>query len=352
MQVILVILSVSAISLKLLNVLLHSIGYYLLRSLPTQVRHTAQNIYIINLSVIELLINALSFTRNLFKMLPLHFHPDHLRQALTYSYIFDIITLKVLLYATMFYITLDRLLAIQLDIRYPLYWNHSKAKRLIQGTWLFSGLLFIGTVVYYAIEGNDLQTLKFCQGITLLFGFLFVLFAIPSYCAMFFKFKRRNDRFAAGGCLVETFSRQSILQAFLHSRFYVACLIVATFALFVIPVDFTWWFAQSFASKKFVSLVLTILHAVSFLLDGLIYIFGQENVRKLFLRKMRWCKSPVQNTTAVPRTVNPGQTAKNKEFTNDDGHISSTSVIEGINLNIVSDDRDNIFLNPEQSTEL
>ena len=36
----------------------------------------------------------------------------------------------------MIYITLDRLLGITLNIRYPVYWNENKAKYLLIGTWV------------------------------------------------------------------------------------------------------------------------------------------------------------------------------------------------------------------------
>ena len=79
-----------ALLLKIANILIHSIGLYLLRCIPTNEQTTPQLAFIFNLSITELIINVLSFVRNLFKLLPFDFNKsDVFKEVLLYSYFID-----------------------------------------------------------------------------------------------------------------------------------------------------------------------------------------------------------------------------------------------------------------------
>ena len=70
MDWLIVINTVLALSLKIANIVIHSVGLYLLRSLQRNGRGDENMIYLTSLSASELLMNIVSFARNLLKMIP------------------------------------------------------------------------------------------------------------------------------------------------------------------------------------------------------------------------------------------------------------------------------------------
>ena len=285
MEAIIITEGVIALVLKLLNVFLHSIGLYLLRCLPKDGRKTAQMAYITNLSVTELTINVISFLRNLLKLMPFTaFKSQTFKEVVSCSYFVDYAILKFSLYMTMVYITIDRLLMIKANITYPLYWNYIKAKRVLIGTWIVSLLLLVTSVTWYTFTRDANQLILVYNYVLISLDFTFVGIAIVSYCVMFHQFKQRQT-----GSLIRR-SDQGSWKIFRQSRFYVAFLLIFTFILFVVPADLVWTFADRANIPQFMSLVLTIFYAISYLSDGLIYIFGQAKVKKLFLTKFGFLK--------------------------------------------------------------
>ena len=115
--------------LKFINILLHGIGFYFLRCVQKRSRNNIQLVYISNLSMVELLINLLSFLSNLLKITGVEvFRSREFKIFLTYTYIFDYSILKFNLYMTMIVLTLDRLILITLNTSYRKHCNAKKAK--------------------------------------------------------------------------------------------------------------------------------------------------------------------------------------------------------------------------------
>ena len=142
--------AIIALTLKIANIIVHSIGIYILRCLQKNGRGDVQSVYILNLSITELIINVTSFLRNLMKMAPIEaFQSELFKTMVTYSYIVDYTVLKFILYMSMLAITLDRLFLVTLSVFYPLYWNRKKARVVVLCIWSFAISLCIVTSILY-----------------------------------------------------------------------------------------------------------------------------------------------------------------------------------------------------------
>lgn len=89
MEVHIIVKGVIALILKILNIFLHSIGLYLLRHLIKSEGENVQILFIINLSVAELVINIFSFSRNFLKIVAVDVYRSKLsRKIVMFTYFF------------------------------------------------------------------------------------------------------------------------------------------------------------------------------------------------------------------------------------------------------------------------
>ena len=140
-----------ALTLKTVNIIIHSVGICLLRNLQKHGRGDEYMIYLTTLSISELSINIVSFTRNLLKMiLSKVFTSLVFEDAVVYSYIADYTILKFSLYMTMVVMSLDRMFLVILNISYPIWWSRKKAKVCVGLIWIAGILMFIITSIFYA----------------------------------------------------------------------------------------------------------------------------------------------------------------------------------------------------------
>ena len=185
----------TALLLKLCAVCIHSFGLYLITSLNKNGKGNVQMIYIMNLSITELIINVFSFTRNLLRLVPssgcfrkLHTYKD----VEMYSYILDY-QLKFSLYMWMLFITIDRVCGVALNLRYLNVWSTSKAKVLVVVTWMvgISALVYI-SVMYSREEGHERvdRLFKTANCFVMVFDFSFVGTSGGSYIYIFYKYKQ------------------------------------------------------------------------------------------------------------------------------------------------------------------
>lgn len=151
MEVHIIVKGVIALILKILNIFLHSIGLYLLRHLIKSEGENVQILFIINLSVAELVINIFSFSRNFLKIVAVDVYRSKLsRKIVMFTYFLDYAMLKLCLYMWMLYITVDRVCGVLLTVSYPRYWNIFKSKLLIGITCSLGLAIFISASLVYA----------------------------------------------------------------------------------------------------------------------------------------------------------------------------------------------------------
>ena len=133
------------------NIFLHSLGFHLLWCLK---RKCVQEIYLLNLSLTELLKNIVIFLTTVPDVLTLSdnawvvIDEIHIYIGVVYDY-----GIMLSYYLTLFYITLDRYLGTALTITYPAYWNVTRTKYLVIITWILAGCICISLSVLYQITG-------------------------------------------------------------------------------------------------------------------------------------------------------------------------------------------------------
>lgn len=282
------------VTLNITNVILHSLGCYLLTEINKNGAQSVEIMYIINLSACEAIMNCLELIRRV--ALLTHLHPDVESTVATvnqYILIVMFTGVSFVFYCDMIYLTLDRLMNILLDIKYPLYWCETKAKYLLSGTWC-AGLIMCATVsvLRYSIgfdwEGAFFK--YFYPGINI--GF--IMLAVVTYVFIFKQYRKtrmnpvrlKNNAESQDG--ENTQQDDSAWTVFRNSRFYISVLLILSFILFMVVPDMTYLMYGIINEKKNDDLAAAcwISYAISNCVDAIIYILLQEDVRNLLWKKL------------------------------------------------------------------
>lgn len=284
----------SLLFLNALNVILHSIGAYLLLSLYATCKYKIQQIYLIHLSISECLINFLEIVRTVLDLINLNGDAKLIAEEIRhYTLILSFTGISVVYYFDMIYLTLDKLMDIVLNIKYPIYWNEHKTKRLLGVTW-FLGILSSIIVSFSYKFLNFKWEPAFFKYFYPPIEITFILLAFVTYAFIFRKYTQAHRNLP--GTIVSLDSsidgrKRNAFQLFRRSRFYIAVLLIITFLLFFVVPDLTYLSIAVIQKKK--SEILThicwICYAISNLADAYIYIFVQDKVRRTLLKKLPFC---------------------------------------------------------------
>ena len=333
-----IILSYILLSLNLVNVLLHMLGAYLLISMYPTCRRSLQQIYLINLSISECLTNFLEVCRIISHLIP--FKDNHLKIVngiRYYTLIVSFTGISVVYYLVMIYLTLDRLMDIVLNIKYPVYWSEEKAKYLLITTWLFGLFSCVTVCICYQLFNFNWED-AFFKYFYPPIEFAFIILALTTYGFIFHKY--RKNRLDAPGYLDNCTPRRrknSTIQIFRKSRFYISVLLILTFLLFMIVPDITYLFlAIIYKSKSDILLTCCwISYAISNLADAYIYIFVQDEVRGKLWKMLSSFQRPVNSiinmeTTKTRRSGLTNEVYLRNQF--DKSRVGSDKVFESIHI--------------------
>ena len=231
--------------LNIINIVLHGIGIYLLYCLYNRCTHRIQQIYLINLSVTECILNVLEALKLLRLLVPISDKTGKtLDLIIPYVIMMQFTGISLVFYFAMIYITLDRFLEIVLNIKYPLYWNKYKAKYLLIFTWVVgavSGIIVCLANTYTGFQWEGL----FFKYVYPTIELSFVILAVMTYSFIFHKYRRCKNipTPSINKRNVIQFQRPSLLLVFRQSRFYVSVLLVISFLLFMVAADLIYLFA-------------------------------------------------------------------------------------------------------------
>jgi len=187
-----------------------------------------------------------------------------------------------LMYLVMISVTLGRFFQVYLNIRFPLFWNNSRTKKLLASIWCFNVILF---VIFWR-TGVDKGLVDI-----VMFPFLDISFLITStvtYTYIYSKI-RRNKRNRVRGSFTgnEACSGKTIRREYYRfsRQFIVIFFLVFSFAIFTLPPDIVWVIkilgAGSFPWE------INLLYVVSYVSDFFIYTFGSRPVQRTFRRLFR-----------------------------------------------------------------
>ena len=277
--------------LCIINIFLHILGIYLLTSIKKINKNTVQHLVIVNLSISEVCICVIRLV-NIVTRLGLDWcdydkriigEADHYFQTIIFT------LLSFTYYFSILLITVDRLLACCLTVRYPIYLDVHKAKRVLIGISVIGVLIYVTTEVSYQITGNELTDSIYLY-FYIPFDGIFVITAVFTYSVMFHRYKesvKRRSRIRS--ISITRIKRISTFQIFHKSKFYVSALLVLTFVMFNVTADLIYLFAVKVMRVRSEIIVnaIRISYMVSFLADGLVYIFLQPFVRRLLFQKIR-----------------------------------------------------------------
>lgn len=275
--------------LRLIDIILHIFGIYLLiicnrKSNCRLNKNRVSTFYIVNLSITEICFSTLwLFMVPVTKIFTLPKHISAIIEQIQPYIMISIYTLVAFVfYATMFEITLDRLLAIKLSIKYRIYCTVRTAQYVLIATWVTGGLLFIAVVTSYRITGFNFDIWFHSYFYTPL-NITFVILTIFTYGFLFQKYKRSSElkrKWIQG-------NNRNAFIVFHKSRFYLSVLIVLTFVLLIIIPDLTYLFL-SLRDKQSKTLLAAcvISYSLSNIVDGLLYIFCQPDIRREMKRRL------------------------------------------------------------------
>jgi hypothetical protein len=289
-----------------INLILHSIGIYALINVYKNGVQTVEQLYIINLSLVELATQLLDFIRHLPNFLTFSDNASSTVQEVQYY-------LKIVLftgvcpvyYLSMNYITINKLIEVILNIRYSVYWNEGKAKILLKITWCISIIVCIGFSLSYRFYKYQFEDV-FYKYVYPMFNFGFIIMATFTYSFIFYQFKQtrlppsrynsnQRKRYSEDlkkqkSSIASRFVRRSTvtLKVFKNSRFYVSVLLILTFLVFLVIPDVVYLVYGIILKNEsqILETVVQISYELSFLADGFIYIFMQPRVRNLIRRKL------------------------------------------------------------------
>ena len=240
---------------------------------------------------------------------------------------------KYVYYATMTYLALNKLLEILLNISYQSYCTNRGTKILLMGTWIVGFLFFISMCVHHS-GGTDIpdninnnnnniinnnsnnisapitnvmnftnRTQKFTSRTNYNeiftyfytgFDIFFILIAMSTHGYLFHKYRhtRMQPSLTRTGSNFSTQKEpESLWRVFRNSRFYISCLLMATFVGMVVLPKFIYFFLfrhiDDRLCKHILSVVVALLYYLSFALDAVIYIFLHPPLKRLLWRELR-----------------------------------------------------------------
>eukprot|EP00111_Clytia_hemisphaerica_P024689 TCONS_00072753-protein len=287
------------LTFSLTNVLLHTVGIYLLWCLRSQSLLKIQYFFLMSLSGSELVMNFLGVARMFLEMVGKNNTPA--RMVADNIYIFEFTGTAFIFHLSMIFITLDRLLELVLNIRYPVYWDEDKTKTLLIGTWILGTCISISICCISGIQQFDWATYFFKYFFPSI-EIVFVALAFVTYTLIFRKFKTTRQspcnynpedadsrkRAMSNGSNKK--KQESSFRIFIRSKFFIPVLLILTFFIFVVGADLVYLIliVINGYTDDYISYILTISYAISNLIDAWIYIFLQRDVRRLFMKKVYW----------------------------------------------------------------
>ena len=276
----------------LTKALLHTISFYLLRHLKRNGHDIHQATYLTNLSRCEIIMSVLLFIRCVS-----HFTSwSNVRQFHMYIDIVNLGGCGIVYYLSISLITVDRLLDILLNIRYPVYCTEQKTKRILCVVWVLGCAVIITLVVLEKKSRIDTYHLLFTY-VYPVCNAAYLLLAVATYVFIFQKFNQtRTDptgneaprRRQGVTAKPTTTERLSLLQVYRNSRFHIPVLIITSFLMFKVTPDLIAEVVGC-TNEKFRDMVLHVC-LMSYCISGIVsaYVYLQTEPLVMNLRRKKF----------------------------------------------------------------
>ena len=283
---------ITLVALSVLNLILHSIGTFLLIKIYRNYKETIEMLHLINLSVTELLGSIIILLDEGAELIysTIDIPPNViilLKEVDSYLYIV-IYVIFCVYYMGMIYIIFDKLMVVLLNLRYPVYWNGTKSRYLLSITWLAAVMICV-TICIACKFGSFNYQVFFTEYLSPIFNFSFVIFAVCTYVYLFHKYRQTRMVPFHDRRRMRKEDRQNMWQDFRNSRFYISVLLIISFLIFIVIPDLIYLFhgwagkERSHAAKD----AIKVSFQLSFVSDAVIHILMQPDVRMFCLRTIR-----------------------------------------------------------------
>lgn len=283
--------------LRLITIILHIIGIHLLVTLHRNGSRTPERIFLINLSISEVMFNFFDIlTTPLTDLASFSANASSIvTDVQGYIFILSGYGVVPVYFLSMIYLTIDRLLDIILSIKYHLYCDTKKAKLTLKVTWVISTSTALSLAFLHGFTTVDLVSpcLKYVYPT---FEIIFIVLAFITYGFLFHKY--RKSRIPPVQVVGSQNRAPTVLECFQTSRFHVPVLLIASFLIFVTVADlmYTFGVAVNYSKMSLVNEICRMSIVIGCLSDAIIYIFISPSVKHLLLKKLRWKKQrPRQN---------------------------------------------------------
>ena len=280
----------------LINLALHMIGFYLLLCLYRFRKHTIQRLLLIHLSLFDAVKNLLFIPYLCMELMGME---NTILQQ--YMDICFATVIPSLYYSLIIFITVDRFLAICLNIKYRVYITVRRGKCCMLLMWALSILLGgILSILYYCgiipkYQGRP-SFRPYNMYIYLALDVFFIIIALGTYIFIFRQYHsgamEMHLRISRVSARADDSQPKSVFQRFRDSKFYTSAIIICNFMILIAIPDsvFTLYLHISKADPPYAAqVVLTLMNLLSDLCDFVIYVVMQKQVRKLFMQTTYVC---------------------------------------------------------------
>ena len=213
------------------NALLHFISMLLLGKLfRNQGGSKPQQLFLLNLSVVELMSNLLPVLAEITRYFGAY---NETAKVINWTIA---ASLRYIYISAMFLITGDRLVASTLNIRYQSICTIFRTKIVIVFTWCFFFLIIPSTFLVQYTQGGLIAYSEVFNVadrlLNLVLCITFLVFAITTYAIIFIFYVKSKKRTLS--------SQQSALEMFKDSKFFIAIVLISSFTILIIIPLITW----------------------------------------------------------------------------------------------------------------
>lgn len=263
----------------------HTLGIYLLLKVKkNRFYNPTQRIYLINLSISEILVCVLKMLHRVFFLFGYKKISDYIDILQTSGAFLHYMLIMCLL-------TVDRFLEVYLNLKYPVFWNKQKTLISLIISMVLSLLLALAVcILYWKNHPKSLNIASLYIWSSSEFGFLVI--AVITYTYILKKLykkrkpvsitKEKANKSISIQCLTDNKKELQILEKRRKKVFYLPAFLIMSFLLFwVVPdmIDFYHAITDKTISVK-LNIVINVCYIIAITSDAFIYVFTLEFVRK------------------------------------------------------------------------
>lgn len=282
------------ITLCTISLLTNSFGCYLMCQILNGKRKTGQKLYLLNLSIVGIVKNTNEIT-SLSIAVTFGKTPPNLAQAVQHHLAILSETMMTLMYyATMFHITIERIIAVRSRMKYQYQNTIKRCKITLAITWIIGVIIGLIFCLLHAVYDYYYAPYNFY--IYIVINVSFIIVAVYTYLMLFVEHKnsvflrQQNHK-----------RKSSIIEVYQESRFHIPIMLMSSFLILVVVPDIVYvvligladGFRRNFDLQELshgstvIWHCMVVLNVLSDVSNACIYIFADKSIRKVMFVKLR-----------------------------------------------------------------